>query len=412
MQAREAAFLALLHSLRGDRFINEVLEQWRKTENPTSQDFNLAREIAYGSARMALALDYLAKELTPKKTFTLKLKEKALLRTAFYQSYFMDRIPQYAIVDETLKVAKNYCHKTFSGFLNAILRKIGQVPLELPKGDSMDALSIRYSYPLFFIEQLVRSYDLLLAKKIMEEGNQPASTFVRIRPGAPRNSLEGLDVILEEPCAMALLKDPQLIPTIATSPDFYIQNITPSVLIANLAKELSPPQRILDLCASPGGKTIAVHDSFPKAELYANDISEEKLKRLSENFSKYHLNVHLSCSLGENYTSSKLFDLIILDVPCSNSGVLNKRPEARWRISKQALDELAAMQWKLIKNARSLLAPGGEIWYMTCSILPCENEELAYKACLDFNLKMRTSENILPHDNWDGGFACALRAKE
>lgn len=407
MQAREIAFLALLHSLKGDRFIADVLEEWRRSDHPSAKDFNLAQEIAYGSCRMALALDYLARELTPTKKLSLKLKERAFLRIALYQSYFMDRIPQYAIADESIKIAAKYCHPSFLGFLNAVLRKMGQISLQLPSGNTTNALSIRYSYPPFFVEEVVQHYGLEEAANILAASNKPAQTMVRMRYKALEK--EGLELIVDKPFPVALLKDSNLIQEIADSEDYYIQNITPATLIGNLAAHCNPPQRILDLCASPGGKTIAIHDFFPRAALYANDVSEEKLKRLSANFQKYHLDVHLSCGQGEKYESPERFDLIILDVPCSNSGVLNKRPEARWRLSKEALEELGKIQIELIKNARSLLAPEGEIWYMTCSILPKENEELIAKACKAYDLKICRSEKRLPNlAGWDGGFACAL----
>src|SRR5262245_60817089 len=110
MNSREAAFLALLISLKGEHFISEYLEEWFQTENPQSQDYHLSQQIAYGSAQMALALDYLILQVSDKKKVHLKLKERALLRTAIYQIYFLDRIPVYAVVDETMKIAKKYFH--------------------------------------------------------------------------------------------------------------------------------------------------------------------------------------------------------------------------------------------------------------------------------------------------------------
>jgi 16S rRNA (cytosine967-C5)-methyltransferase len=409
---REAAYLALLASLKEERFIEASLDMWRQTANPSNLDFHFAQQIAYGSAQMALALDFFAAQLADKKKLSLKLKERALLRTALYQYFFLQRVPLYAIGNETIKLARKYCHSTFTGFLNAIVRKLPEISPNLPSGDNLNDLSIHYSYPPFFVQELLKKYDLSLAKEIMQAGNTPAPTMVRIRPGSFANT-HNLQTVIEEPVHVSIVNDSNELPKIAESSDYYIQNVTPAFLIGKLSQKISDPKRILDLCASPGGKLVCVHDFFPKSILFGNDVSPEKLRLLAENCTKYGLSANLSCSKGEEFPKTEKFDLIILDVPCSNSGVLNKRPEARWRLSKENVDAQEIMQLKLIEHAAELLAPQGEIWYMTCSILPQENEWLIKKAAQSCSLQICDMYNILPNaKGWDGGFACALKLKE
>jgi 16S rRNA (cytosine967-C5)-methyltransferase len=396
--SREIAYLSLLDSLKNSRFISDTLDEWQQQEQPSTADFNLAQEIAYGSARMAKTLDYLATQLSSNKKLNLKLKEKALLRTALYQHFFLDRIPIYALASETLKIAQKYCHPVFGSFVNGILRKL-PCEIPLPAGDSVEALEIRYSYPPFFIQELIKAYGLPSTKEILAIGNKSGLTMARLRTS--------------QPFQMMVINESTQIDQIAKSPDYYIQNITPMTLMSVLKEHLSfIPGTILDLCASPGGKSILAHDFFPKADLYANDISEEKLKKLSENFKKYGIQAHLSCAKGEELITSDKFDLIILDVPCSNSGVLNRRPEARWRLSEQNLNELEHAQLRLLEKAVSLLAQDGQIWYLTCSILPQENERLIQKACHQFGLKSMTTKAILPNqEGYDGGFAASLKSR-
>lgn len=402
---REIAYFALLASIRNTAFVSDILDAWRNLARPSLQDMNLAQELAYGSARMAATLDYLAQELTDQKKLSLKPKEKALLRIAIYQFQFMDRIPPYAVVDESVKIAKKYCHPTFVNFLNAILRKAAVRLPNIPNGISLVDLSIRYSYPLFYIEELMKEFDVNQVKEILELGNIPSKPMVRLRS----NQQVG-HVIVEKPFPVAVINDPSMITKIANSKDFYIQNVTPSVLMGALKAEEANPEKILDLCAAPGGKTLLIHDIYPKAKLFANDISEEKTTLLKENFRKYKLDVNLSFGLGQNYNSEQAFDLIILDVPCSNTGVLNKRAEARWRLSNETLIHLEETQWALIEKAVSMLHPNGEIWYMTCSILERENNGMMRKVCHKMGLEIVKSILILPnHDGWDGGYACSLR---
>ena len=412
---REIAYLAVLGSLREESFVEDKIETWRQSCQPAARDLHFCQAIAYGAVQMALALDYLAEQLTAKHKLKLKLKERALLRLALYQCYFMDRVPLFAIANESVAIAKRYCSQHFGQFLNAILRKTADVPLALPRAQSIEGMSIRYSYPPYFVSELVRDYGPEQAVSIMEVGNAPGRIMVRQRNGAelmPAHGIvEGLKPLSYVSFPMAEVSDVSQLPLIAASADFYIQNITPAALMHRLCAQGTSPVKLLDLCASPGGKLLAAHDFLPQAELFANDVSEEKLMRLRQNMQKYGMQAKLSCLPGENYPQTAQFDVVILDVPCSNTGVLHKRPEARWRISEESLDALEKTQLRLIEHACQLLAPQGCIWYMTCSILKRENELLIQKACRNFGLVVyQQQDTILPNlQGWDGGFACSLQ---
>lgn len=411
---REAAYLALLASVRSERYIDETMALWKQLGKPSQSDYHLAERIACGTMQMATALDFLANRLADKKKLSLKLKERILLRLSLYQYYFLERIPLYALANESVTLAKKYCHRTFAEFLNAVLRRLPNEPFSLPSRETIEDFSICYSYPDFFIKQLSAAYGLSQTREILIAGNQAAPIIGRLRANLqdmPQHWLKGIDLIGPTHIRTAVLKDLQLLPEISASPLFYIQNITPAFLIAELAQGCSnTPRKILDLCAAPGGKLLAVHDAFPPADLFANDVTPKKMQKLEENCSKYGLKPHFSCGRGENFSSSDLFDIIIIDAPCSNSGVLNKRPEARWRISQEALNELQETQLRLLAHASAFLSPKGEVWYMTCSILKQENEVVVERACAQHHLHIRYQKSVLPSlDGWDGGFACALR---
>lgn len=374
---REAAYLAVLSYLKTGAYADETLASLAMT------DVAQARHIAYGTIQRLLSLDFIARQLAKRTSLSLKPKEKALLFTALYQAHFQQGAPLYAIANETLKLAKKVCHSTFLSFLNAILRAYGTQRPALPAGDSPHDLSIHFSYPQWFVEQLLKERGLETTKTILALGNQPAPTMARVRESS-------------NPFNLVTVADPS---TISASTQHYIQNATPVHLIQHLAKTVDSPARVLDLCAAPGGKLILAHDIFPKALLFANDVSEKRLAVLRQNMEKYGIFAELTCGPAESYCSPHRFDLIILDVPCSNTGVLGKRPEARWRLSQTFLDDMTAMQRRLVTAAMKLLAPGGVLWYLTCSILKSENEDLIESPFLD-------SMTQLPNaDGWDGGFA-------
>lgn len=325
----------------------------------------------------------------------------------------MDKIPSYAALHESVELAKHVASRPFSAFLNAILRKLIQYPPAQPTGDSVEELSVRYSYPLYYIQKLLDVCSLEKAKEVLEAGNQPAPLLFRIRSKAQfeAHPLPSVRIVHHEPL-MGMLQDQRHFAELIHSPDYYIQNLTPAFLMQQLGDQWqhAAPKRILDLCAAPGGKLLAVHDRFPSANLYANDVSEGKMRLLRENITKYQLKVELSCSPGQAYASSVPFDVILIDAPCSNTGVLNKRPEARWRLSEANTRSLEAVQSALIRHAAGLLGPQGEIWYMTCSILPEENEKLVASLSQSLGLHLIWQKTVFPNlDGWDGGYAAILK---
>lgn len=412
ISSREAAFSFLVLAYQEKKFLKSSFSLWKSKENPPVRDFHLAQEIAYGTMRESLTLLFQAEKLGERGKLKLKVKEKALLLSALYQYYFCDRIPLHAITDESVKIAKKKISLSFSKFLNALLRKCPDFPLKLPEEKSPDALSIKYSYPVTFVRRLLEERGEDLTVEILKAMNLSPKIMARVRPSyeAFIDQMTGWKKFHDTPLMM-ILEKPESLEKCLEKEAFYIQNITPAFLIEELKKESNlSPQTILDMCASPGGKSIAVSDYYKEAQLTSNDISLEKIEKLKKNFEKYHVKATLSQSLGEDFESDPLFDLIILDVPCSNTGVLGKRPEARWRLDPKSLEMLEEIQERLLKAAKRLLSPKGQIWYMTCSILKGENEDFIQKISPKLGLSLKGKiHTILPNDQgWDGGFGVTL----
>lgn len=378
---REVVFMALWKGFCKDLYLEDVLSTTVFTD---PRDQSLAYEICCGTIRMWIQMQWLAEQLTTSGKLSLKNREKSLLFSALYQIYYLDRVPHYAIIDETVKLAKKHCHTSIGSFLNGILRKASQTPLALPEDNSLPSLSIRFSQPQFFIEQLIQQHDLPKTLEILKASNARPQHFVRSR-SAPF--------------------DYTPITSDWDNADGYIQNPTPGFLMKFLSDSTPPPSSILDLCASPGGKLLLAHDLYRAAKLWANDISDARIQLLNENIAKFELEVDVRVGTGESYPLDKQFDLIILDLPCSNSGVLNKRVEARSRLTKESLESLKQLQDRLLKHAASLLKPGGSIWYMTCSILQAENEAITAVSYLQKKAEMTRLPDL---EGNDGGYCCLL----
>ena len=384
--ARKAAFQALLYSSKKN--IDETLSNWAEDEGAGKKDLALAREIASGTIRRFLTLQALGKKLPISSFSRLKKPERILLYMALYQFHFMDKIPIYAIVNETVKMAKKSFGDKKAAFFNAVLRKVGNRSLRV--ADSMAEWGTYFSYPKFFIRKLLCQYGREKAEMILRMMNETPKIMAR-----KRGSFE-----------MMFVQDTI---KMSKSKDFYIQNSTPVNLIHFLAKN-SPknPNSILDLCAAPGGKLLLAYEIYPKAELVAVDASKKRIEKLEENLRKYKVKAQVQRARAERWISKKKFDLIILDVPCSNSGVLHKRPEARWRLQEESLHHLVRLQREILQNALHALSEKGVIWYLTCSILKDENRDVIRMAEKSFEVgKQKT---ILPDSKGaDGGFGGVIK---
>lgn len=380
-QGRIYAYLVLVSPDSIEKALNNFHEKL------TPLDYRFAYEIASGVVRRDLSLCYYISQI--QKKIKLQRKEKILLKMALYQYKFMDKIPYFALCHQTIEIAKKQKLKNIP-FLNALLRKFEKTTFSLPEDDSPKSLSIYYSYPVLFVERLLKEVGLAKTRALLGRMN-------KIYPSYARDRNTGKYLVIEDKKKIDQIKD---------DPNFSIQNPTFSKIMHELNKGIKEPKKILDLCAAPGGKLLYVHDLYPKAKLFANDLREKQLK---ENCEKYDLSAKLFSEDATTFSGTERFDLIILDVPCSNSGVLGKRVEARYRITKEKLEELADLQVKMLKNAKNLLAQGGIVWYITCSILQEENKRVIDSAKkLGYKLKGDSITIYPDEDGLDGGYGACL----
>lgn len=419
LSARQLAFLSLISSDKVENFFEKT------KDNLSTKDLRLAKEIAFGTTRRLLSLEFLSLSLARAKNLKylkLKKKERFLLYSAIYQFIFMDRVPIFAIVKETVSLAKKYFGNQKAAFFNSLLRSLSTADLSLPLSKDYKSLSVFYSFPEFLVKEIVEEYGLCQAEEYLQSQNSIFPPYVRIRSGfflEKRKDQENVAFLKDlANCKTIHNKRFQVgkiishdITPFCNSKNFYIQNLTPILLLESLLPALTKePRDILDLCAAPGGKALALFDIFPKANFFLNDHSEERIAVLLSNLKKYEMKAEIYCQKAEQMPSDKKFDLIVLDVPCSNSGVLAKRHEARWRIEEKKLTELSFLQIEMIKNAERLLQPSGYLFYMTCSVFRRENEQVVEAALVGTKLKLAKTIKIFPDLNGrDGGFAALFK---
>jgi 16S rRNA (cytosine967-C5)-methyltransferase len=405
--AREASFFALKEWLKKGVFLADSFHEIRLQNKMDVIDLQLAQEIAFGVVRRFHTLDAIMKMKVKDQKIKLKPEAKLILKMAVYQLVFMDKVPVYAVVFESVEMSKK--HSPYqAGFINGFLRKF---TMTLPIFDLKNQLSVEeyYSLPLDFIKKIQKSYadhsDQILETTI----SRPKMTYLSLDLNLEKKEKEA---IYEGKFHYFGMKKDTPTQKLFSQSKVYIQNPTPGILIETLA-ENHAVDSILDLCSAPGGKLILAHTLFPKAKLLANEYVEERIKTLKENCKKYGIEATFFNQDGRNLALSEKVDVVIIDAPCSNSGVLHKKPEAKFRLDQKSIDELKKTQLELLQGVIAILKPKGVIWYLTCSILPEENEELIQEFIkLNPEFSLSKSRLILPDGGFfDGGYGVEIRRK-
>ena len=324
---------------------------------------------------------------------------EALLYVGAAQILYMPDVPDFAAVSETVDAAKGCENPSIAKVVNGVLRNVIRRRGEFEKMIASAPLEERESFPTALVRRWERRFGAENAARLCEWHNTPAETFLARRDGS-----------------FAKLERGQRVEDVAgfAEGDFIVQD--PGTRIAVDILDPKPGERILDACAAPGGKTVQI--AWRGAEVTACEVNPKRRRRLEENLARLKLGVEVISelpSLPENFQLStsnfKLFHKVLVDAPCSNTGVLRRRPDARWNWSEEKLAALVKLQAEILDACAPRVAPGGLLVYSTCSNEPEENEAqvTAFLACHpDFSLE-ESRESIPFESGTDGAFAARLR---
>lgn len=407
MSARRCALEALSTWEDTSRFASDILEDLARSLRLSPPDRALAQEILYGTIRNLYLLDELISRF---RRGSLNPLTQNLLRIGLYQ-LFKTGIAEHAAVNETVELAR----KHERSLINAILRNAQRKKPDLLAEIETWPLEDRYSHPDFLIKRWIRQYDETSVESLCRWNNEPPLVFARINPLA-RNR-DALDRVRSE-TQLSLIGEsfPDFF-KVAGGPDadwlqeglIYVQDPSTSLACRLLAPE--PGEEVLDACAAPGGKTALLAALMNnEGRITATDNSPPRLDQLRENLQRLAVsNTEVRpADWSEPGTAEEFprFDAILLDVPCSNTGVMRRRVDVRWRIQERDLARQADNQLALLKSAAGALKPGGRIVYSTCSIDRVENEAVIEAS----GLKVDRIVTSLPwRDGFDGAFAALLR---
>lgn len=427
LSPRAVAAQIVLQVLDEGKSLSSLIPQFQNQVQ--SKDLALVQEIVFGICRVLPRLERILKQLVDKP---LKGKTRivhCLLLVGLYQLLYL-RVPDHAAISETVNAVKALKSEHFRGLVNGVLRRF------LREQEQLLSFADKHwqtEHPEWLVNKLKRAYPNW--REIIEANNQKPPMWIRVNNqhiqtdqysellGDFAENLKNSSACLPE--SAILLSKPV---NVSQLPNFEQGWVTVQDVHAQWSALLLQPQNgeaILDACAAPGGKTTHILELAPKANVIALDVEEGRLQRVRENLARLGQSARVICgdaSMPEQWLDNDvMFDKILLDAPCSATGVIRRHPDIKWLRKESDIAELAKLQGKILRALWAKLKPNGVLVYATCSILPEENSEQiqqflaetpnARLAMLDFNGKRYEMQQFLPSPQAGDGFFYAKLVK-
>ena len=378
-------------------------------------------EIALGVCRRHLYLEYFIKSLTKKLP---SLEARVILEMGLFQMFFMD-VPDYAAINDSVELAKSAnLGESVARLVNAVLRSARRQGEPALPPQRVRRVSIENSVPEWLVRRWFDVYGGDRAEALAKATLERPTEWIRVnlqKTSAPvlaeRLGITGSSILydryIEVPRDVGvklLLATPEFVQGL-----FSFQN--PSAYEVVKLLDLKSGMKVWDACAAPGGKTALMAEMDGSFDILATDSSTSRLEKMQDLMNRLGLtNIKTeTIDLSTDVTSSSKFDRILLDVPCSNMGVIARRPESVYRLTPESINEIAELQFKILENASMALAPDGRIVYATCSPDPTETTRVIARFLKAHPEFVKVGEPVLPglkDSRLDGFFAQALEYKK
>lgn len=413
---RNPRFLALttLEKVEAGAFIQEAFDP----KGLKDVDRNLAETIVYGTVQNKLFLDHVIDRFV-KKPENLDQNIRQLLRMALYQMHFLDRVPDHAVVSETVKMAKVISNVGAAGLVNGVLRQVirqKEDAFHIRGEDEVTRLSVTYSFPkewVVYFQQLLKDETEDFLKSTFEPAPltlRPVSVDLASLMAELEEAGFHCDAMKSFPAAV--VKKPRgLFETSAYKEGrFYVQDAASQEVVGLFTPDKDA--EAMDLCAAPGGKSFQMAELFSHVDAF--DSSPERLMRMEENIRRLgYKNIATAVRDGKTPLPKKKYDRILVDAPCTGLGLIRRKPEIKYRVGREDVLQLARVQRRLLENAYGALNDGGELVYSTCSVTVEENEGVLHSFLTDHpecRLKEKGTR-YWPHRHGTDGFtmACIVR---
>lgn len=387
--ARAAAFDILLRVERESSYASELLHS-ASYENLCHSDHALTTELVMGVLRWRLRLDEEIAGASSQPLVKLDIEILIALRLALYQFRWLTRVPARAALHESVELVKRARKRSAAPFVNAVLRKLSAKPGENrsvsdDQDSSPEVLAAAFSHPVWLVERWVREFGSDAAHQICQYDQSVPSTIIRLRTPEAASELTAEGIAL---APADLLSSAQRIEAgdITATQAFrqgrvVIQDAGSQLVAALMGRaDQGEGDRILDCCAAPGGKTLAIADRNPRSLITAVEIHPHRARLmknlLSSDATIPSAQIHIVAADVRHLPVSQTFDRVLADVPCTGTGTLSRNPEIKWRLTDDDLQELRQIQLGILRFALHYVAPGGRLVYSTCSLEREENDDV------------------------------------
>jgi 16S rRNA (cytosine967-C5)-methyltransferase len=375
--APRRAALAVLADVRQGRPFDQALD--RALQPLPEADRRLAHELAAGVLRRQQKLDDRLAPLVPRGWDQVPRPLKDLLRLGAFQLTALERVPAHAAVDTSVSLARESGGRRAGGFVNAVLRRLDRDgEAAAPAGESAPArLAREHSHPLWLVERWLARFGPEETERLLEWNDQRPRLVLQparenLETLARRWREAGIEV-QPAPYGAGLVTDrrrPEELPGYDEGA-FMVQD--PAQALLAWYADLPPDVTLYDASAAPGGKSIALGRGGGR--VVAADLSRARVRRLAANLRRAGSGREHPVVADVRHAPVRPLDAVLLDAPCRGTGSFARHPDARWRVTRQALEKLAAVQGELLDRAAALVAAGGLLLYATCSLEPEENAE-------------------------------------
>ncbi len=377
--AREIALKVIYAVDKDGAYINVELNKRLGEFNLTELDKRFITEICHGVLKHKLTLDYFIK-----KNSSLRLNKIAtyvlnVLRMGIYQIKFMDKVPDNAAVNESVKLARKFGGGKSAGFVNAVLRAVIRNEIEYPKNE-VEYLSVKYSYPIWLCQRFIDAYGFDFAKEYMQKSLERQKNSVRVNTLkiSPDKFLElckalGVDAKISEHCKNGVyVSDLGVLLNSKLFEDgmFYVQDIA-SMIVCDI---LNPKKgsTVIDVCSAPGGKTTYIAEKMQNdGKVFAFDIYEHKIKLIEDNAKRLGINIiypKLYDASKENALFKNMCDFVLVDAPCSGLGIVNKKPDIKYNITEEGIKNLANISYDILNTSAKYVKKSGYLVFSLCTI--------------------------------------------
>lgn len=388
--AREQALIIITDVFKKNAYSNLLLKNLGRKFSPLDQAF--ITELVYGTIKWKLRIDNAINHISNKKIDDISLYALNILRMGIYQIDFMNKVPEFASVNESVKLAKKYENEGAAKFVNAVLRnylrKHDSVVLPDKRRDCVKYLSVAYSFPEWIVKKLTEEYGMEFTEEFLKCSNDVPSLTARVNTLKTNKenifkSLadDGIDVLDAKYMKDAFtFKNPSNIGGLRQYKDglFTIQDESSMLAV----KILSPRsgEFIMDVCSAPGTKSTYMAELMDnKGTVISGDIAYNKLGLIDKDAKRLGINIIKTIcndASGVNSRYAGKADRVLVDAPCSGFGIMNKKPEIRWNRTMKDIESIERAQSLILSASSKYVKPKGILVYSTCTVLKSENIDI------------------------------------